>query len=359
MAPTVCGCISDGVPPPRKIEVTVAARRARRRGFDLARKGAGKAFLVDRRVADMAVEIAIRAFRQAERPVHVDAEGFWRSALAKTDLRQFDEGAGAVRQAEAERRQAVFLDRRSSRRRSARARRAGTPDHSRNRRCRAAARPKFRRRAPRPLRGDRRARRRTARKRNAPCAGPAWWRRAPAAGARSALIAAMKSLPSSGPARRVDAGRAVQRIDHEAGIVGKGRQLRGLRRRDRLDRRIGAKRLAGFLGLAEAEFARGNRLDAMRRQQFPHLGELAGIVGRDHELAGDSTVHVSQHRSDYATAIFCKSTSRATPLRASSISARNSSCENGVFSAVPCTSMMRPSPVMTKLASVSASESSA
>ena len=163
-------------------------------------------------------------------------------------------------------------------------------------------------------------------------------------------------LALAGPARREDAGCAVQRIDHEAGIVGKGRQLRRLGGGDRLDRRIGAKRLAGFLGLAEAQFARGNGFDAMRRQQFPHLGELAGIVGRDHEPAGDSTVHV---RSDYATAIFCKSTRRATPLRASSISARNSSCENGVFSAVPCTSMMRPSPVMTKLASVSASESSA
>ena len=62
---------------------------------------------------------------------------------------------------------------------------------------------------------------------------------------------------------------------------------------------------------------------------------------------------------NHATAIFCKSTSRATPFFASAISARNSSCENGAFSAVPCTSMMRPSPVMTKLASVSASESSA
>ena len=92
-----------------------SARRARRRGFDLARKGAHKSFLVDRRVPDMAVEIAIRAFRQAERPVHVDAERSasrcWRSALAKADLRQFDEGAGAVRQAEPERRQAVLLDR--------------------------------------------------------------------------------------------------------------------------------------------------------------------------------------------------------------------------------------------------------
>ncbi len=140
--------------------------------------------------------------------------------------------------------------------------------------------------------------------------------------------------------------------------------MRGLGRRHRLDHRIGAKRIAGFVGFAEAEFAGRNRLDAVRRQQFAHLGELAGIVGRDHELAGDSTMLVSVYASptalvNHATAIFCKSTSRPTPLRASAIKAKNSSCENGVFSAVPCTSMMRPSPVMTKLASVSASESSA
>ena len=49
---------------------------------------------------------------------------------------------------------------------------------------------------------------------------------------------------------------------------------------------IGAKVCAGFVGLAEAELAGGYRLDAVRRQQFAHLGELAGIVGRDHELAG-------------------------------------------------------------------------
>ena len=28
----------------------------------------------------------------------------------------------------------------------------------------------------------------------------------------------------------------------------------------------------------------------MGRQQFAHLGELAGIVGRDHEFAGDSAM---------------------------------------------------------------------
>ncbi len=55
----------------------LAARRARRSGFDLAGEGAREAFLVDRFMPDMAVEIAIGAFGQAERPVHIDAEGFF------------------------------------------------------------------------------------------------------------------------------------------------------------------------------------------------------------------------------------------------------------------------------------------
>jgi hypothetical protein len=97
-------------------------------------------------------------------------------------------------------------------------------------------------------------------------------------------------LALAGPARRVDTGRAIQRVDHEAGIIGKSRKLHRIRRRDRLDRRIGAKRAADFFRFVEAEFARGNGFDAVRRQQFPHLGKLAGIVGRDHEPAGDSTV---------------------------------------------------------------------
>ncbi len=41
---------------------------------DLGREGAGEAFLIDRGVADMAVEVAIRAFRQTERPMDIDAE---------------------------------------------------------------------------------------------------------------------------------------------------------------------------------------------------------------------------------------------------------------------------------------------
>ena len=63
-----------------------AAWRARRGGFDLACKGARKAFLIDRGVAHMAVEIAIRAFRQAERPVHIDAEGVLRVSAGQRQI---------------------------------------------------------------------------------------------------------------------------------------------------------------------------------------------------------------------------------------------------------------------------------
>ena len=52
-----------------------AARRARGGGFDLACKGTRESILIDRGMPDMAVEIAIRTFRQAKRPMQVDAEG--------------------------------------------------------------------------------------------------------------------------------------------------------------------------------------------------------------------------------------------------------------------------------------------
>ena len=62
MAPTVAGCISDGVPPPKKIERDTAPRRQRRLRRDLAPEGRDEARLVDGAVPHMAVEIAIGAF---------------------------------------------------------------------------------------------------------------------------------------------------------------------------------------------------------------------------------------------------------------------------------------------------------
>ena len=151
----------------------------------------------------------------------------------------------------------------------------------------------------------------------------------------------------------MDARRAVERIDHQAGIVGESGQAGRKRCGLGLDARIVAKAHAVLIRFRQIEFTRRYGVDAVRRKQLAHLGELAGIVGRDHEAAGDAAMLA------HITAIFCKSTSLAMPLRASASSAANSASENGVFSAVACISTILPEPVRTKLASVSACKSSA
>ena len=141
--------------------------------------------LVDGGVADMAVEVAIRAFRQAERPVHVDAEGRGRFSVlhwTSSGLRQISASLRKAR-ARCDRPRPrggrpCFSLARHLAEGAARGRRAGTSDRSRSRRRRAAARPGCRRPGPRIPRRGRRARPRTARRRNAPCAAPARWRRA-------------------------------------------------------------------------------------------------------------------------------------------------------------------------------------
>ena len=57
----------------------------------------------------------------------------------------------------------------------------------------------------------------------------------------------------------------------------------GARRRLRLDAGVVAEARAGFFGLGEAELAGRDGLDAVGREQLPHLAQLAGIVGRDDE----------------------------------------------------------------------------
>ena len=87
--------------------------------------------------------------------------------------------------------------------------------------------------------------------------------------------------------------------------------------------------------------------------------QLAGVMGCNDQATVDLAMYRSGKRIVHITAIFCRSTSFATPLRASARRVSNCSSLNGSFSAVPCTSTIRPSPVITKFASVSASESSA
>ena len=76
IAPTVCGCISDGVPPPRKIEDTSRpGARAAVVSISRAKARTNRSSSIGR-MTDVAVEVAIRTFRQAERPMHIDAEGW-------------------------------------------------------------------------------------------------------------------------------------------------------------------------------------------------------------------------------------------------------------------------------------------
>jgi len=131
--------------------------------------------------------------------------------------------------------------------------------------------------------------------------------------------------------------------------------------------------------------ARHDTLDAVRRQQFAHFGELARIVGRDHELACDSIVlshlHYIRHgRLVPAITFFFnikeKADARVKPGMTTFLGSRHCHFlqvhqprhafaarpsaqgihlrERRLFRG-PCTSIMRPSPVMTKLSSVSAS----
>ena len=85
MRATVSGFMSEGVPPPKKMLVTVAAGMRAAQWAISAREGREKALLVHRLVANMAVEVAIGAFGGAERPVHIHTK-------ARIPRRMFDHG---------------------------------------------------------------------------------------------------------------------------------------------------------------------------------------------------------------------------------------------------------------------------
>ena len=153
----------------------------------------------------------------------------------------------------------------------------------------------------------------------------------------------------------MNAGRAVERVDRKPGIVGKGGKPGRLGRGFRLDARVVAKRHSRFVRFRKLKLACRYGVDSIGRKQIAHFSKLAGVMRRDHETPG----YAAMRRATHITAIFCRSISLAMPLRASAKSAENCASENGSFSAVACTSTIFPEPVRTKLASVSACESSA
>jgi hypothetical protein len=70
MAATVSGGISDGVPPPKKIDPSLPRGDAVRLMAEILQQRRAPLLLIDR-FPDMAVEVAIGTFGDAERPMDV------------------------------------------------------------------------------------------------------------------------------------------------------------------------------------------------------------------------------------------------------------------------------------------------
>src|SRR5262249_30286290 len=149
----------------------------------------------------------------------------------------------------------------------------------------------------------------------------------------------------SGPARRIDAGRAAERGDDQSGIVGESRQLRDRRCGMDLERRVRLEGRAGFLGFGETKLGSADNIAAVRCKQRGDLDHLAVVVAGDYQPAAREP---ARHRA-YRKAVSCSRVSSAMPARARfSIEVKLAS-SNGSPSAVAWISMIFPLPVSTKL----------
>ena len=80
------------------------------------------------------------------------------------------------------------------------------------------------------------------------------------------------------------AGRAAQRLDADAGIVGQRRQAAFAADVARLGQRVLDEGAVRLFGLGDAELRLRQHLDAERREHALELAQLAGIVGCDDQF---------------------------------------------------------------------------
>ncbi len=85
------------------------------------------------------------------------------------------------------------------------------------------------------------------------------------------------------PSRRMDAGRAVKRLDRKAGIVRKCGLAGGKRRDDGFELSVLRESLAGFDRLRYAKLARGKHANAVRFEKLADFAQLSLIVRGDDE----------------------------------------------------------------------------
>jgi hypothetical protein len=124
---------------------------------------------------------------------------------------------------------------------------------------------------------------------------------APVAGAGKAFLHQRHGLGKialrPGPARGIDAGRAVERRHDEAGIIGERRQPAGCRRGQRLELGICLEGGPGLFGFGQGKVARPDDAHPIGLHQRGDLAQLARVVGGDDQtVAGEPTRHVSQGR---------------------------------------------------------------
>jgi hypothetical protein len=81
----------------------------------------------------------------------------------------------------------------------------------------------------------------------------------------------------------MDAGLAVEAMDHDAAVVGQRRQTGRRGGSAGLERSVRGEAVAGLLGLGKTKFGRAHDRDPVRLEQILELAQLARIVGRDQE----------------------------------------------------------------------------
>src|SRR3989304_2363989 len=105
------------------------------------------------------------------------------------------------------------------------------------------------------------------------------------------VVGVGRALP--GEAGRVEARRAIQRVDLQAGVVRQRGEAQPCRRVSGLFHRVGGVGVAVLLNRRHlAPLALGLEVPSQIAQDRRGLADLAGIGGRDHDRAARGSVHV-------------------------------------------------------------------
>ena len=155
------------------------------------------------------------------------------------------------------------------------------------------------------------------------------------------------------PVGGVDPGRAAERVDLDAAVVGERRQAARPRRGMRLDPGVAEEARLGLRRLRQAERRRRDHLDRRRRRAAPRSPRACRGCGSRPPAAARRAAG-SCHRRPL------RRDQRATPASARSISASSCAAAEGARPRrCPAPRSARRSSVITKLASVPATLSSA